>query len=452
MKNRNSKIMKFSARYFFITPLLLVATTGFAAAQPWSLEQCISYAIDHNMQVKMQELNLSSRETELNTAQRSWLPAANASVGQTFNFGRGQDREGKTVDVNSQNTSFSLSANMPLFTGFQITNNIHLQRYTVQAAGEALRRAKESIAVSVAQAYLDVLLRKEIHKIGSEALSFTTESVKRTEAMVSTGKAPQAQLFEIRSQQASDESTLTTADNNVRLCLLTLAQLLEIASLDSFDVQLPALDSATLMLMPLAEVSEVYGSALGTKPQIREAELQVDVSRARLKVAQAGHYPQLSLNAGVGDNYYLLNSMSNASFGSQMSNNLQEYVGLSLSIPIFNRFATRNSVRSAQININYQELELESVKKTLYKEIQQAYHSAVAAQKSYLASQKSVAAAREAFRYADSKYQTGKSSVYEFTEAATRLSRSLSEEAQAKYSYVFALKILDFYGGREIRL
>ncbi|MDR0414809.1 MAG: TolC family protein, partial [Prevotellaceae bacterium] len=427
-----------------------------AHAQPWTLERCIEHAVANNLSVKMEEISRESKAIELNTAKFSRLPSLSAGVDQSFSFGSVEDTKGAiSKQKMTSNTSLSASSSMPIFTGFQISNEIKVRQYGVLAAEEALKKAKENIAVAVARAFLDVLLKKEIHRISEEAMSFTLGNVKKTEVMVGAGNVPLAQLYEIKSQQAADEARVTTAENDVSLSLLTLGQLLEIADLSSFDVEQPTLpDSAALLLEAVPSSDTIYREALAMKPQIREAELLLEGSKHSLKVAKSGYWPQLSLNMGIGDRYFRANNpaIPDGDFSAQLSDNLQEYVGLSLRIPVFNRFATRNSVRSAQIGVSSRQLVLEDMKKTLYKEIQQAYHNAVAAQKSYRAAQKSVEAAREAFRYADARYQTGKSSVYEFTEAKTTLARSLSEESQAKYSYIFASKILDFYGGKPITL
>jgi outer membrane protein len=426
-------------------------------AQAWTLERCIERAVAHNLSIKMEAISYESRMIDLHTAKHSRLPNLSAGVDQSFSFGSVEDTKGAITNQKmSSNTSFSLSSSMPLFTGFQLPNEVKVREYSVKAAEAALNRAKENVAIAVARAFLDVLLKKEICKISEETLRFTSENVKKTEAMVDAGNVPLAQLYEIKSQQASDEARVTAAENDVSLSLLTLAQLLELPDVSRFDVALPGgLDSAALVVEDAVPSSEkIYGEALSVKPQIREAELQLEGSRFSLKVAESGYYPQLSLSMGMSDRYFRANNsiIPNEGFSTQLGENLQEYVGLSLRIPVFNRFATKNSVRAAQINISSRQLALEDAKKTLYKEIQQAYHSAVAAQKNYRAAQKSVEAAREAFRYAESKYQTGKSSVYELTEAKTTFTRSLSEESQAKFSYIFAEKILDFYSGKQITL
>jgi outer membrane protein len=401
----------------------------------------------------MEEINREAKAIDLHSAQHRWLPDLGAGAEQAFSFGSAEDNTGLISNQKmSANTSFSVSSSMPLFTGFQLRNDIRAKRYSVLAAEESLKKAKENIAIAVAQAFLDVLLRKEIYTISEETVSLTLASVKKTEVMVSNGSMPPAQLYEIKARQASDEAQLTSAGNNVALGLLTLAQLLELAGADSFDVAHPQLDNAALTPMSVPSPEATYRDALAAKPQIREAELQLEGSKALLKVAEAGYWPQLNLSMGLSDRYFYTNTSNIPNLSAQLSDNLQEYVGLSLRIPLFNRFATRNSVRSAQIGISSQQLTLEMVKKTLYKEIQQAYHNAVAAQKNYLAARKTVEAAREAFRYADTKYHTGKSSVYEYGEAQTALARSLAEESQSKFSYVFAVKILDFYSGKAIAL
>jgi outer membrane protein len=428
-------------------------TVGQSVGQSvWSLERCIEHALSHNLQIKMERINAEVREIDLHTSRNSWLPNLNASVGQSFNFGRGQDpRTNEWINNSNYGTSLGVSTGMPLFTGFRVVNEIKRNEYNVQAAQQSLKKAQEDIAVAVAQAFLNVLLYKEIGKIHTETMNFSFENVKKTEIMVNSGSVPLSQLYEIKSQYASDEARVISAENDITLGLLSLSQLLELTYVSAFDVETPQIDEELLALQNIPNVERIYNTALGIKPQILAAEFNLEGSKAALKMAESGHYPQLSLNAGISDGYTYRSGSENTAFFEQLKG-VGEYVGLSLSIPIFNRFATQNSIKQARLGIVQQQLTLDNAHKTLYKEIQQAYHNALAAQKSYYAAQKSVAAARESFRYAQSRYQTGKSSVYEFSESKTTLTRSLSEEVQAKYNYVFAIKILDFYAGVPIVL
>jgi outer membrane protein len=198
----------------------------------------------------------------------------------------------------------------------------------------------------------------------------------------------------------------------------------------------------------------IFNSALQSKPVVKEQELRVESAKKTLKIAKSGHFPTLNMNLGYGTNYFYLynNNISNLSFSDQLRNNGGEYIGLSLNIPIFSRFSVRNQVRTARLNIENQQLALENIKKTLYKEIETAYLNATTARAKYRASEQAVKAASEAFQYAGERYETGKSSVFEFNEAKTKLVKSRSEVIQAKYDYIFRTKILDFYNGVPIKL
>jgi outer membrane protein len=421
------------------------------------LEECIRYAIANNINLKQREQEEEARKTDLNTSQNSRLPNLNASLNQNFGFGRSTSREGVIVDRNSSSSTFNLGLNMPVFDGFRITNTIAARKLNLMAATEALNKAKEDVAIGVASYFLQALYNKEILHIAELQVNLTKEQVTRTEALVNAGKVPMSQLYDIRAQLAKDEVTLTEAANNVSLALLDLAQALELERLAAdFDIVQPEMDDAIgehigSVLLP----DHIYDNAVITKPQIREQEYLLESRRKMLKVAQADYYPQLNFNASYGNGYYRYfgsEDFTNLPFSDQLSQNAQKGLGVSLSIPIFNRFSIRNNVRQARIGIISQELTMESSKKALYKEIQQAYFNAVAAQEKYRASEKSVAASREAFTYAEERYATGKSAVFEYNDSKTKYAQSLSEQAQSKYNFIFRAKILDFYNGIPITL
>ncbi|MDR2138439.1 MAG: TolC family protein [Tannerella sp.] len=425
--------------------------------QPWTLEACIRHALEHNIQLKLHEQEQAAREIELHTSRNSWLPSLNAGIGQNLDFGRSPSKDGLIVDRNSANSSASLQMNMPVFDGFRIPNDIAARRFNLRAAVEALNKAREDLAVGVASFFLQVLYNKEIRLIAELQLALTTEQVRKTEALVNAGKAPASQLYDIRAQQAKDEATLTEARNNVSLALLDLAQSLELEHFDSdFDISAPATaDPVAELAAGLLPPEHIYQSAVVLKPQIKEQEYLLESQKKVLKTAQSGYYPKLTLNASYGNGYYRYagsEDLVNIPFGDQLRQNERKTVGLTLTIPIFNRFEVRNSVRSARVAILNRELMMENAKKVLYKEIQQAYFNATAAQEQYIASAKAVEAGREAFTCAEERYSAGKSSVFEYGEAKTKYAQSLSQQAQAKYNFIFRAKILDFYNGRPITL
>lgn len=442
--------------------MALWAATAPAKAQeqvaPWSLEACIDYAYANNIQLKQKVEEQESRKVELHTSKHSWLPAVNANMGQSFQFGRSTSKSGVIVDQNASNTTFNINLDMPIFDGFKIPNDIAARKLDLQAAIESLNKAKEDLAISIASYYLQVLYNKELQRVAQLQVDLDKEQVNKTEAMVDAGKVPLSQLYDIKAQLAKDEVTLTEATNNVQLALLDLAQSLELERSDrSFDIVTPQITDAVVENMgSILPPETIFDQAVTFKPQIKEQEYLLESQKRMLKVAQAGYFPKLNFGASYSNGYYHTSMggeyADTRSFGDQLKQNGQKIVGFSLSIPLFNRFQVRNSVRSARIGINNQQLMLENSKKTLYKEIQQAYYNATAAQEKYQASDKSVDSSREAFSYAQERYAAGKSTVFEFNEAKTKYAQSLAEQAQAKYDFIFRAKILDFYRGTPLKL
>ena len=429
-----------------------------SAQETWNLEDCIRYALEHNIEIKQQEQNQEGQKINLHTSKYSWLPSLNAGIGQNFDFGRSPSKDGIIVDNNSSSTSASVSLNMPIFDGLKIPNDIAAKKFDLKAAVETLNKAKEDLSVNIASYYLQVLCNKELLRVADLQVDLTAEQVERTAALVKAGKVPASQLDDIKAQLARDESSQTEASNNVQLALLDLAQALELEEgAKAFDIAVPEIDDAIRKYMSsILPPDVIYNNAVTCKPQIKAQEYMLESQKKMLKVARASYFPQLNFNASYSNGYYHYTSgdglATNLPFGEQLSRNGRKTLGFSLSIPLFNRFQVRNSVRSAKVAIQTQTLNVENTKKALYKEIQQAYYNATAAQEQLVAAGKSVEATRVAFKYAEQRYAEGKSNVYEFNEAKAQYAQSLAQEAQAKYTFILRAKILDFYNGTPIAL
>lgn len=440
----------------------LLLQGGSIAAQEtgksWSLEECIQYAIEHNIDLQQREQERKNREVSLHTSKYSWLPAVNANVGQSFQFGRSTTKSGVIVDQNAANSNLSINLDMPLFDGLKTPNDIAARRLDLQAAIESLNKAKEELSIQIASYYLQALYNKELLRISELQVTLDNDQVQQTEALVNAGKVPLTQLYDIKAQLAKDEVTLTEARNNVALALLDLAQSLELERSErGFDIIVPEItDPIAEQMGSILPPEQIYENAVTFKPQIREQQFLLESQRKMLRVAQSYYYPKLSFGASYSNGYYHSTTGGEfadpRSFSEQLRQNGQKIVGFTLSIPLFNRFQVRDQVRSARISIANQQLMMENAKKTLYKEIQQAYYNATASQEKFRSSGKSVQASEEAFNLARQRYESGKSTVVEFNEAKTKYAQSLAEQAQAKYDFIFRAKILDFYNGIPIRL
>lgn len=412
---------------------------------PWSLQDCIGYALEHNISVRQQDIAVAQREIELNTARSSRLPGVSGSMSENFSFGRGLTADNTYDNSNTTSTGISLGAEVPVFQGFRIRNNIALQQLNLAAASADLDRLKDNISVQVAQAYVQILYNMEILEVAGNQVGIDSLQVERLSAMLENGKASSAQVAQQKAALSQSRYSRTMAKNNLNMSLLDMTQLLELPSPEGFAVVKPSAESLEPGILESPE--SVYAQAVEIKPAVQAEMTRLDAAAAQIALAKSYRLPSISLSGGIGSNYYTSSRYASASFMSQMKNNFSQYLGLSMSVPIFSRFSTRNSIRSSQLSYMNQELQLENTRKSLYKEIQQAYANAVASQAKYLSSMEAASSARESFELVQARYENGKANVTEFNEARGTMVKSLSDLAQSRYENYFNSKILEFYKG-----
>ena len=419
------------------------------AQAPWTLRQCCDYAIEHNISIKQQDNQRKQRDLQLSTAKNSRLPDLSASASESFSFGRGLTLDNTYTNRSTNSTSFSLGTTVPLFTGFQIPNQIKLNQLNLEAATQDLEKAKNDIRMQVAQSYVQILYDMEIADVAHRQIAIDSAQVARLEAFVKNGKASQAELSQQQSALAQARLTATQADNNLQLAILSLSQLLELPSPEGFSIVRPATTTPAASPAGLSP-DAIYQEALAIKPEVQAEQLRLSATERNIDIAKAGNYPTLSLSAGLQSNYYKTNGMQADPFATQLKNNFSQYIGLNLSVPIFNRFQTRNSIRSARIDRENQLLQLENVKKSLYKDIQQVYYNAVAADSKYHSSEAAAQSSKDAFTLMQAKYENGKANITEFNEAKNKFLKSESDFVQARYEHLYQRALLEFYRGREL--
>ena len=437
-------------RIIYILSFLLAAMAVSAQRQgSWTLRECIDYALENNITVKQQDVARRQGEVELSTAKNSRLPDLSAQASQNWSFGRGLTSENTYSNKNTSSTSFSLGTSVPLFTGLRIPRTIELNRLNLEAATADLAKARDDVSVQVAQAYVQILYDMELRDVALRQIGIDSMHVARLTEMLRTGKASGVEVAQQEAALAQSRLTYTQADNDCRLALLSLAQLLELPSPEGFAIVRP--DTAAIAVTGGAELpapGEIYQEALAFKPEVKAETLRLKGADVNISIAKSALLPTLSLNAGLGSNYYKTSGFAAESFGRQMRNNFSQYVGLSLNVPIFNRVETRNSIRAARLCRETQELQLENVKKTLYKEIQQAYYNAVAARAQYASSREAARSNKAAFDLTSAKYEYGKANITEFNEAKNNWLKAESDLVRAKYEYMYGTSLLDFYRGK----
>ncbi|MEG1580818.1 MAG: TolC family protein [Bacteroidaceae bacterium] len=417
------------------------------AQKPMTLEDCIHYALANNITVKQREVGKLKSKIELSSSRNSRLPDFSANASQSFSFGRGLTGNNTYVNRSTQSTSLGFNTNVPLFTGFRIPNQIALARLDLEASIEDLKKAREDLALQVTQSYMEVLFQQELIGVAQSQLILSRLQAERIQKMLANGKAAEPDLAEARALVAQEKSTLTQAKGSFKLTLLALSQLLELASPDSLVLASPMLITPTVYH---DTPEEIFSIAVTERPSIKANQIRLKGMERNIKIARSGYYPSLSFGAGIGTNYYKTSGYQGDAFHRQLSNNLNEHIALNLNIPIFNRFETRNAIRRARLNYEMQNLELTATKKSLYKEIQQAYYNTMIAEEQYNSSKFSEQAAQLSFEFVAKKYENGKASATEYAAAKAKQTKAISDRLQAQYSYVFKTKILDFYRGIKI--
>lgn len=417
------------------------------AQRVMTLAQCIDYAVSHNVNVKRYANNVEQQKVQLSTARNSRLPDLTAGASQSFNFGRGLNSENAYVNRNTQSTGFNLQTSVPLLTGGRIPNEIAMSRLNLQAATADLEHARQSIALQVAAAYLQAVYAAEVVKVQEAQVAFSKIQEDRISKLFNAGKSPESDVVEAHSQVAQDEMGRTQAKCDYKLAMLDLSQLLELSSPDSIEIVAPQGETSPT-LPPLPD--RIFARAEGVKPEIQAEKLRLQAAEKNIRIAKAALYPTLSLGAGLSSEYYKTSGYQAASFSKQLSDNFNKSIGLSLNIPIFNRLATRNSIRQAKLQQSEQALQLDEKKKTLYKEIQQAYYNAVNAQAKYESALAARKAAESNFNMMTGKFENGRANATELEEAKTKRANAITSTLQAKYEYILRMKIIEFYEGNKL--
>ncbi len=409
-------------------------------AETWTLENCVSYALTHNLSVKARQLNIESGQLQLTEAKDRFLPSLNASAGESLNFGRGLTANNTYADRNTTNFQWGASLQLPLFQGLSEYRQIKVAKSNLQQLLYEHEAAKDNVTLNIISQYLQVLYAKEVHASALSQLSHTTYEVGRQKALLEAGKVPEADLLDAESQKAQDELQVVTSENDIKVSLVELANLLQLPDVGNFDIAPIPEDEP---IIPTAE--SVFNAAMMHNNSILAASQSIKTAEHNISLAKSGYIPRLSFNAGIGSSYYTVGGYVNDPFSAQMKHNFSTYVGVSLSIPIFDAFSTRNSVRQAKLQHLSAQLQLDQQSTDLYKTIQLAYYQACGAREKYLASLSTLEKTRRSFAATQEKYNLGRATPAEFEQAKNNLFRIEISSIQSHYEYLLRHRILIFY-------
>jgi outer membrane protein len=418
----------------------------------WTLEECIQYALKENIQVRRSDLTNKSNviNIEYNKAQR--LPSLNASRHYNFNWGNQVDlTTHETNFLGSVYINYSLSSSVTLFNGFSLSNRIKQAKLDFESGTYNSETIKESVSMSILDAFLQVLFTEEQVKNSEKQLESTLEQLNLAEERLNLSIISQSDYLQVKSQLASEKLALANARSQFTIAKVNLMQLMELPVSDDFTFAHPELDySMNQDLIP--DAKSVFSTALNIKPQIKNAILNKESATIDKKIAIAGYIPYLYMNAGLGTDYYsMINDLGDF---SQLYDRINPsiYIAFTISVPIFQKKQAKTSVSNAHIEIQNAELSETEVKNQLRKKIEQACVDVTSAQIEYEASQEQFQANKESYALATEKFEQGLINSVDFLFEKTNLIVAESQLLQSKYNLIFSYKILDFYTGVPLTL
>ncbi|HUX96154.1 MAG TPA: TolC family protein [Bacteroidales bacterium] len=457
--------MKKNILYLYL--ILLSASPAILAQEKvWTLDECIYYAIDNNIQIKQQDLQTKYQKNALDLSKYKLLPTLNGSGSQNFSWGRSLDQTtyAYTEDQRVVSNNFYVGGSMSLFNGLQNYNSIKKYEYELLAGEQDLENIKENIALTVALNYLQILLNKELVTATNEQLHITLQQIEKTKKLVDAGSVALGNLLQIEAQAAQEELQLINIRNQLDISYLDISQLLELKTPEGFEVIVPPIAIDTNAVIG-ETIEDIFQIAMGARPSIKSPELMLSASEYDLKIAKGARSPRISMNHSLTTGYSdvrrkILGLDPNTfdvlygdyPFNEQFKDNRSWALGFTLSVPILNGWQVNKNIANSKLSIENSKYALDGAKKQLYKNIQQAYADASASLKKYAASQKAVKSTEESFRYTEQKFNVGLVTPVDYNASKNQLLKAQSDLAQSKYEYIFKTKVLDFYRGIPLSL
>lgn len=416
----------------------------------WSLSDCINYALQQNIEVRGSELNNKSNEIYYNQAKWDKYPSVSGSVSQNFNWKNSEETATGTTSFSGNNsTNYSVSSNVTLYNGLKLNNNIRQAEINLESGKYSSETIKENISLQILDAFLQVLYTNELVKNTEKQIEATTGQLQLAEERLSLSIISRSDYLQVKSELASEKLTLANAKSSYEIARISLMQLMELPVDKNFDIVTPEMEDELNQLRQ-PDAASIYQLAIGIKPQVKSAELNTQSALYDEKIAKADFYPTVSANAGLGTGYSSLSS--DMAYFSQLDNSINPSLGLSVSIPIFQKNQVKNNIKLAKIGIENAGLNEIDVKNQLRKSIEQACVDVTSAQTRFEASKEKYEATEESYALAEEKFKNGLINSVDFLIEKTNLIEAESDLLQSKYNIIFSYKILDFYAGIPLSL
>jgi outer membrane protein len=452
-KLTNNRLLPNLSRLFFLGLFVAGFNTDVMAQETITLPQAIDRMLQNNLNIKQGALNVATSDVNLRQSRAALLPNLNATNSNNLSFGRGLDQTSfQIVNQKLYQGSGSIGTSVDLFGGFAKINQIKQNKILLEADQSNVEKIKNDLTLDVVVAYMQVVYNEDLLKASKEQLAVSEQTLKREDALLEVGNKTMADISQAKAQVSTSELNVTNAQNDLSISYLTLAQLMEMGTdTATFKVVAPTV-SEIAVAETNYEVNEVYNQALDNFPDIKLATLNTLAAEKGIAIAKGSLYPSISLNAGLGSSYsYIFKTLApQDDFSTQIDDRFNQYIGLSLQIPIFNGLTAKSNVKRAKITYQNYKIQEQLAKNNLNKVIAQAVMDLKAAESRYRSTQNTFNAQRDAFNVNEQRYNVGLVNSLDYNTAITNRNQAEIDFIQAKYDLVFRSKVIDYYLGKQI--
>ena len=432
----------------YIILLIGVSTAVQGQTKKWTLKECVELALENNISIKQSMNTLKSNEQDIKAAKGEFLPSFGANLSQSANFGSAELFSGNFVDRRFYSTNGSLSLNQTIFNGFRTLNTYKQSQLNFERNEIELRRLQDDVSLNVASAYLNVLFNMENLETARSQYEFSQKQLEQVQNLVESGVQPVSNVYDAQANLSGDLQSLTVAQNNHKIALLTLAQLIQVPS-EGFDVEVIQVEDPSPSII-YDDVKPIVEYALNNRNEIKIANKNLEIADVNIKLSKAGFLPSVSMGYGFNTGANFSNLSEDSSFFQQINDNKGHGLNLNVNIPIFSRFRNQTAFARSKIQKDNVQLELDKAKLDLEANVQRAFTDAQAALRSYQASTASVQARELSFSNAQERYAMGALNSFELEQARLALINAKALSINAKYDFIFKTQVLDFYLGKSI--
>ena len=425
---------------------LLFTSLSLAQSNTWNLEQCVNHALENNITILQAKNNLLSSEQDIISAKGNFLPAISSNISGGASLGNIEVFPGEFRDREFYSTSLGIGFSQNIFNGFRNINLLNQSKLSLERNQYELERLKDDISLNVANSYLNVLFNKENLELARLQVEFPKFQVDQVKTLVEAGSEPASTLIESQATYSRDIQSLTIAENNHDLALLTLAQLLQLPY-ENFDIEVIEIDTPSANLM-YQDITPILNYAMQNRNEIKVAERDIELAKLGTKISKSAYLPNVSLGYGFNASANFSNLTQDDQFLDQLDDNKGHSINMNVSIPIFNRNQTKAEINKSKIQEVTSNLALDQVKINLESTIQRAFTDAKAALKVFEASQLSLKSQELAFNNSQERFTLGALNSFDLEQSRIRLLNALSSSINAKYDFIFKTKVLDYYLGK----